>query len=470
MYQRSSKPVVHLSFSAFKFQRQSHAYHRYKKPHQRTNPKVSSHEKPRKPIQTQLSQKPIPFITEIKKCDDPNEAISLFYEYHDSGFKHDYPSYSSLIYKLARARNFDSVEIFLDYLKTRDIRCRESLFIALFQHYGKAKMPDKAIELFRKMKSFNCSRSVQSFNTILNVLVDNDCLQEAADMFDGSRELGFRLNSVSYNIMIKTWLQKLDWKNAKKVFDEMLDRKVEPTVVSYNSLIGFLCKNGEFKEAKSLFDDMIKKGKTPNHVTYALLMEGLCSLGNFKEAKKLMFDMEYQGCKPRLINYGVLMNDLGRRGEIDEAKGFLIEMKKRKIKPDVVMYNMLINYLCKEGKVEEAYNILVKMHTVKCEPNAATYRMVVDSFCRIGNFEDGLNVLNAMVKSKHLPRRETFSCLFLGLVKIGKLENAGFLLEEMEGMNIRFELESWESLVVECCWDDDKGNKNQLISEIISSV
>ncbi|CDP08987.1 unnamed protein product [Coffea canephora] len=451
---RSSKSI-HLALSKFKlhyhFQTRSFRTHHHR--FSNSNSRI---------------RKPIPYLDEIKRCGDTEEALSIFYQYKEKGFKHDYPSYSALMYKLAKARNFEAVETLLDSLKNYNIRCKETLFIALFQVYCKAKLSCKAIELFRNMTSFNCVRTLQSFNAILNALVDDDCLSDANEIFGESANMGLRLNSVSFNIMMKMWLQKGEWDRAREVFDEMLEREVKPSVVTYNSLIGFLCKRGELDKAKDLVKDMMKKGKRPNAVTYALLMEGLCFVGKFKEAKKLMFDMEYQGCKPRSMNYGVLMTDLGKRGEFDKAKGLLIEMKKRKMRPDVVMFNILINCLCKVGRAAEAYKLLVEMQVGGCEPNAASYRMMVDGFCRAGEFESGVKVLNAMLRSRHFPRPETVVCLFMGLIKSGNLDNACFILEEMLKRKIMIDLKSWEALVVESCGEEM--DVNRIMTKILEVV
>ncbi|CAA2992482.1 pentatricopeptide repeat-containing At1g07740, mitochondrial [Olea europaea subsp. europaea] len=412
-------------------------------------------ERPHKPSRNQL-RTPIPFLNDLKQCENPARALSLFHRYYEMGIKHDYPSYASLVYKLARAKNFEGVDALLDLIRKYDIKCQEAVFIALIQHFGKAELIDKAVELFRDMgRLYNCVRTVKSFNTILNVLVDNDRVIDATELFRDGHKLGFRLNSVSFNIMIKMWLEEGEWVKSRQVFDEMLEREVEPTAVTYNCQIGFLCKRGNIDKAKSFFEDMVRKEKKPNAVTYALLMEGLCSVGKYNSAKKLMFDMEYRGCKAQLVNYGVLMSDLARRGLIDEARGLLVEMKKRRVKPDVVMYNILINYLCKEGKAAEGYKVLVDMQVGGCEPNAATYRMVVDGFCRIGDFEGGLKVLNVMLNSKHFPRMETFCSLVIGLVKGGKMDDVCFVLEEMERRNMRLDLDSWEILVKSFCKDHE---------------
>ncbi|KAK9940363.1 hypothetical protein M0R45_017029 [Rubus argutus] len=399
-------------------------------------------------------RKPIPFVSDVKEVQDPGEAMYLFREYHEMGFKHDYPSYSALIYKLARNRNFEAVETILGHVRDRNIHCKDTLFIALIQHYGKANLVEKAIELFHQMPSFICVRTLQSFNSLLNVLVDSDRFANATEIFCRCNQMGFRPNSISYNIMIKGWLKKGEPEEARKVFDEMLEKKVQPSVVTYNSLIGFFGRKGEMEKATGLLEDMKQKGKYPNAVTYALLMEGLCTVGKYEEAKKMMFDMEYRGCKPRLLNYGVLISDLGRRRKIEEAKSLIQEMKKRRLKPDVVIYNVLINFLCKEGRAIEAYKVLIEMQVGGIEPNAATYRMMVDGFCHIEDFDGGLKVLVAMLKSKHCPRLKTLECLVTGLLKCGNIGGACFVLEEMEKRNMQLCFEAWEAPVVDACGKD----------------
>ncbi|XP_058201521.1 pentatricopeptide repeat-containing protein At1g07740, mitochondrial [Rhododendron vialii] len=422
---------------------------------------------PHKPSK-KLLPKPITFITDLKEIQNPDEALSLFNDYTQMGFKHDYPSYSSLIYKLARCRNFEPVKTLLHSIKHHNIQCREALFIGLIRHYGKSQLPEEAIDLFQQMASFNCVRTLQSFNTLLNVLVDNGRLEKVNEMFKCASKMGFKLNSVSFTVMIKGWLERGEWEQACRVFDEMLERGVEPSVVTYNCLVGYLCKKCDLDRAKGMLDDMAKKGQKPNAVTYSLLMGGLCSLDKYNEAKKMMFDMEYRGCKPQMVNYGVLMNDLAKRGLIEEAKALLHQMKKRRFKPDVVTYNILINYLCKDGRVAEAYKILVEMQVQGCEPNAATYRMMVDGFCRVKDFEGGLKLLNAMLASKHCPRLETFCCLIRGLAMCGKVDDVCFVLEAMEKKKMRFDLHSWEVLVREA-FGEDHGSASSLVTELISA-
>lgn len=340
------------------------------------------------------------------------------------------------------------------------------MFNVLIKHYGKAKLPEKAIDLFDSIRSFNCpanSPTLQNLNFLLDALVESGGGQKGTTTAEDfllrtKRELGIQPNVVSYNIVIKGWLAMKEVDNAYQVLDEMLNRRVNPSTVTYNMMIGFLSKNGSLEKAKALKEKMCRNGGVrPNAITYALLMEGMCREGKYGDAKKILFDMDYWGCKPKLANYGVLMSDRCRNGSYEEAKELVVEMKKRKYKPDVVTYNILVNHLCKEGRMDEAYKVMMDMELERrygVRPDASMYRMIVDGFCRIGEFEKGLGVMNTMLVDGHCPREETFRCMIGGLCNGGRWSDACLVASEMEKRKMRVDLEGWRALVGGVCLEN----------------
>ncbi|KAG9444771.1 hypothetical protein H6P81_016111 [Aristolochia fimbriata] len=131
-----------------------------------------------------------PFITDLKQIECPYSALQFFQDSIRAGFRPDYSSYSALIYKLARGRHFEAVEALLRIIKDQNVRCGETLFVALIQHYAKSGLPGKAVDLFREMPSFNCNRSLQCFNFLLDSLIDANCLSDAVNIFNQSSKFG----------------------------------------------------------------------------------------------------------------------------------------------------------------------------------------------------------------------------------------------------------------------------------------
>lgn len=401
--------------------------------------------KPSSPIRT-----PIPLLEELKSTADPTAALRRLQD-ADADLL-TYPVCSSLLYRLAKARLLQEVDSLLALLRAHRVPCKEAAFNSLIRRFGRNGLPDRAVDLFRDLPSFEFSTSapsVQSLNSALVALVENRRFEQArALLAQSAAAFGLRPNAVSYNILIQGCCAAEGFSSARLLFDEMLQKGIRPTVVTYNVLIGHSAKNGDLGTGARLKEEMVRRGVQPNTITFALLMDGLCREGNYAAAKKMMFDMEYQGCKAGLVNYGVLMSDRGRRGDLDGARSLLAEMKRRKLKPDVVIYGALINYLCGAGRPAEAYAVLVEMQVEGgCEPNAAAYRMMADGACRAGCFEMASRVVTAMLASGHCPREETFRCLMNGLCGIGKVEAACSVLEEMATRKMELDANGWKALV-----------------------
>ncbi|XP_038974683.1 pentatricopeptide repeat-containing protein At1g07740, mitochondrial-like [Phoenix dactylifera] len=425
----------------------------------------SSSRRPRTPERRRPRKAAIPFLAELKSISDP--AAALRHLLSASPRFHDYPACAALVYRLARARLFSHLDSLLHFLRSQQIPCKEPLFNSLIHHFGRARLPDRALRLFLDLPSFNCpsAPSLQTFNFLLNSLVDNDRLEDARGLLDRCSHFYVCPNTVSYNIILKgSCCEKDGLQEARRVFDEMVKRGVRPSVVTYNILIGFLTRYGDVNMGLRLKEEMSEKGMHANAVTYALLMEGLCLEGKYDAAKKMMLDMEYQGCKTKVVNYGVLMSDRTRRGDFQGVEELLAEMKRRKIKPDVAIYNISIGYLCVEGRVDEAYKVLVDMQMKGCEPGAATYRMMLDGFCRVKEFEKALRVLSAMLASRHCPRAQSFRCLVMGLCEGGRVEDVCFVLEEMGKRKVGLDGEGWCVLVEAVC--GSRGSGKELLNEL----
>ncbi|KAJ4794701.1 Pentatricopeptide repeat-containing protein [Rhynchospora pubera] len=396
---------------------------------------------------------PHQFLSHLKSIPDPIVALSHLLSSPPSLL--DYPSCSSLIYRLSRGPGFVPILLpFLSYIHSQRVPLKEPLFSTLINNLGKLGLPDIAVRVFESISSFNVAvncPSKMSLNFLINALVENGRVDHARNVLNSCPKLGIRSNVVSYNIIIKGYCKSGDLDGARQVLDEMVERRnIRPSVVTFNILIGHVCKENGVGSAIKLKDEMLLRWRVvPNAVTFALLMKGLCEEGKYGAARRLMFDMEFQNCKTSLVNYGVLINDCAKRGDSKGIEELLSEMKKRRVKPDDAIYNIIISFTCREGRVHEAYRIILEMQIKGgCDPSAATYRSLLDGCCMFNEFDLGFRVLNAMLASSHVPRSESFVCLIKGLCENAKLDEACVVLDEtVKRGNICTDLETWNALV-----------------------
>ncbi|KAK9169426.1 hypothetical protein Syun_001566 [Stephania yunnanensis] len=181
-----------------------------------------------------------------------NQLSAFFHEYQQQmGFKRDYPSYAAVVYKLSRRRHFEVLQTFLDHIRDNNIRCQETIFIAVMQHYGDCGLSDRAIQLFKQIPSSIAidqnSHSIASsmFNTVKNFAGTG---KEFAGT--GKERVYYWLRNLKHGILqepAKNFICNIHGRKTAICLKKY--RKDPPTVVTYNTLIGFLCKKGDMEKA-----------------------------------------------------------------------------------------------------------------------------------------------------------------------------------------------------------------------------
>lgn len=88
----------------------------------------------------------------------------------------------------------------------------------------------------------------------------------------------------SYNYMLAA-LEKLDdLDRAKKIVEEVMEKKADFDIRIPNILIGAYCKKGDIEEAESLLKKVVEKGKEPCGVTWGHMALGYYMCGNIEKA------------------------------------------------------------------------------------------------------------------------------------------------------------------------------------------
>ncbi|KAK9937242.1 hypothetical protein M0R45_014045 [Rubus argutus] len=196
--------------------------------------------------------------------------------------------------------DFRSLEKVLDRMKHERRVFIERSFIAMFKACGKAHLPNKAVELFHRMvDEFQCRRTVKSFNSVLNVIVQEGHYSHALDFYShvvGNNNMNISPNVLSYNLIIKAMCRFGLVDKAVEKFREMPVRGCTPDVFTYCTLMDGLCKENRIDEAVFLLDEMQIEGCSPSPATFNVLIDAICKKGDLARAAKLIDNMFLKGC------------------------------------------------------------------------------------------------------------------------------------------------------------------------------
>ncbi|GFP84179.1 pentatricopeptide repeat-containing protein at4g20090 [Phtheirospermum japonicum] len=339
-------------------------------------------------------------------------------------------TFYSLIEHHANSGDFRSLEMVFERMK-REKRCFvEKNFILVFRAFGKAHLHRKAIELFDRMvNEFHCKQTVKSFNSVLNVIIQQGEHRHALEFYDYviNNRKNISPNVLTFNLVIKALC-----KSGLVSRMQIEGRFYPPSLETFNVLINGLCNKGDLARAAKLVDNLFLKGCVPNEVTYNTLIHGLCLKGKLDKAVSLLDRMLSNKLIPNNVTYGTIINGLVKQGRAVDAVHVLNAMKERGYKGNEYSYSSLISGLFREGKNKDALNLFSEMIENGCKPNIVVYSAVIDGLCKEGKPYEAEEYLFRMInKDGCFPNAFTYSSLMRGFFKAGDCDKAILVWKEM---------------------------------------
>ncbi|KAL6314523.1 hypothetical protein AAG906_026859 [Vitis piasezkii] len=436
----------------------------------------------------------------LRLQNDPKLALQLFQNPNPDPkpFRYTHLSYDLIITKLGRSRMFHEMEQILSQLR-RETRFspKEIIFCNVISFYGRARLPDRAIQTFESIPEFRCQRTVKSLNSLLNALLNCKEFEKFDGILSGIDKFATP-DVCTYNILINACCLSGSLGDAWNVFDEMLRKHVCPNVVTFGTLISGLCGDSRLDEAFRLKEDMVKVFNVkPNAFVYASLMKGLCRVNElslafelkkemvanklrldsgiystliaalFKVGRKdevfvVLEEMRENGCKPDTVTYNAMISGFCNEKDFEAAYGVLEEMVAKGCKPDVISYNVIISGLCKEGKWREANDLFEDMPRRGCTPDVGSYRILFDGLCEGMQFNEAAFILDEMVFKGYAPKGASKTKFVEALCQEGNLELLCKVLNSLVKGNV-IDGDAWSLAVSKVCKKEQLSNGSELV-------
>ncbi|KAI7985060.1 Pentatricopeptide repeat-containing protein [Camellia lanceoleosa] len=370
----------------------------------------------------------------LKRCKNLGFSAHRFFLWARQlpGFEPRKESYHILVDILGSSRQFPLIWDFLAELK--ESQCFEispEIFWVIFRAYSRANLPADAIRAFNKMVDFGIRPGNDDFDQLLYVLCKRKHVKHAQEFFD---RVKFEVvpSAKTYSIMIKGWGDIGESDEARKLFDEMLERVCCVDLLAYNSMLQSLCKGGNADEAYRLFREMRSKGLEPDAYTYSIFIHASCDANDIHSAFRVLDRMRRYELVPNVYTYNCIIKRLCKNDKVEEAYLLLDEMIERGARPDVWSYNAILAFHCDHNEVNKALRLISRMDQDSCLPDRHTYNMAFKMIIRVGRFDRVNVVWESMEKRGFYPSASTYAVMVHGLCrKKGKLEDACRYFEMM---------------------------------------
>jgi len=365
-------------------------------------------------------------------------------------------------------------------------------FITMIRKCATEKNLEGARAVFEAAKSSGAELNNFVYNALLDACVECQDLKAAEDFMVETRRAGM-VDVVSFNTLIKAYLQLGHFVKGRALIDEMKKEGFQPNKVTFNELINATIAKGKapgFPEIWDIVSEMQAADVTPNRVTCSILLKCLnakSDMQNITRTMELIDKMDepmdevllssiVEACvrigKPELLStklrmlkesfgvvngshtFGSLMKAYGHAQDIDGVWRCWREMLSRHIKPTSITAGCMVEAIVNNGDTEGAYEIIHQMRDDdQCREalNSVPYCSVLKGFARDKKLERVWAVYEEMLERKVEVSIVAFNTIFDACARSGRMDQVPKVKQDMAKAGIRPNLITYSTMLKGYC-------------------
>merc|ERR1719262_1700553 len=221
-------------------------------------------------------------------------------------------------------------------------------------------------------------------------------------------------------------------KSAEEYFAQMKQLDCAD-VVSYNTLLKSYLNQHQSKEAEHLLKEMVKQGLPANRVTYNELLNAKVIAKDRRGMWKLVEDMKAAGAAPNAVTCSILLKaltDHSHSADVSKTMELLQDMDEPM---DEVLFSSVIEACIRTRRLDllsEMMRKYAKQGGLRAL-TAPTYGSMIKAYGQAHDVERLWELWNEMTHREVRPTAITLGCMVDALVKNHAVESAWQLLHEL---------------------------------------
>jgi len=257
-------------------------------------------------------------------------ARAMLRAIESSGRGVDAKLYTDYITAMCRCGNYDEAkEVFGRVSPRTTFTCT-----AVMKAYAEAMEWTLAEALFEEMCINGPKPNDQTHTAILHAYEKSLEWERAVRLLNQLSSRG-QAKEIHHNIVLSVLGKCSQWQRAEILFKDMRELyNIRPSRVTYSTLISAYGRSGKTELARKVFLQMLAKRIEPDDYTFVGLMLGPATAGNFRECAKIASEMKDYGVKPTVHTYNTLIQAADIAGNYDKAVELYDELLREGIEPN----------------------------------------------------------------------------------------------------------------------------------------
>jgi pentatricopeptide repeat protein len=291
-------------------------------------------------------------------------------------------------------------------------------FNVMIKAYGIAKLHDKVLKLFERMKVQGVLPDRCTYASVIQTLASSELVDVSEHFITKMQEAGFVPNCASFCAVIAAYGRLGQAVEAEKMFGKMIKEGVEPDVFVYGALINAFAEAGCVEEAVRYFQIMQDAGFAGNLVVYSSLIKVYSKRGLLKEAQETYKSIQKLGVDPGVFVSGCMLDLYTRADMVTEAQEVFKALKEKR-QANEFSFAMMLSLYKKNGRLNEATEIAKEMLESGFLTDVLSFNSVISLFIADGRLREAAKVFHQMLKLKVSPNETTYKTLGILLKKGG---------------------------------------------------
>ncbi|XP_059630604.1 pentatricopeptide repeat-containing protein At3g26540 [Cornus florida] len=338
---------------------------------------------------------------------------------------------------------------------------------AIITAHAQGGFAEKALTLFLRMNSLGVSANQITFSSVLGccaavlelflsrqvhglIVKDGLCgnvilgsslvdvygkcqvMSDARKMFDEMQNK----NAVSWNVIVRRYLEMGDVKEAVFMFFEMIRMNVKPMNFTVSNALTACSRKSALKEGIQIHGFAIKTNCEKDELVSNSLIDMYVKCGDLENAHRL-FDLS---CSKNLFNWTSVVSGYAMSGRTREARELFNEMPER----SVVSWNAMLNGYTHSLQWEEALDFVFQMRKETTKIDNVTIGLILNVCSGLSDVELGKQVHAFIYRNNLCSNLFVANALLDMYGKCGNLRSARFWFRQMSH---RRDSVSWNSLL-----------------------
>lgn len=292
--------------------------------------------------------------------------------------------------------------------------------------------------------------------SLLNKAIDSAARE--GDLKKASRVLleaenqgeGPRPDIVSYNLLIRAYAKKCDFRGAEEWLARMENKGFQATVCSYNTVLDACAKADNADACEAWLSKMVSNGVEPNVISYATAIYARARRGEEALAEGWLKKMLEANISPDEVCYNSLIHACGVCRNAGGAERWIEEMQARGLEANVTAYTAVIDACAKCADVARAEKWLDAMIAAKVEPNVVSFSAMIDACAKMADPARAEHWHNRMVECNIKPNAHSYSAVINACAKAGNVSMAEEWLGRSEKAGVASDVVIYSSVIDAC--------------------